>query len=138
VNGSRVKPVEIPATVASVFTPTLGKRKRTLTNCRCEWMQWYCVAHLDWVCRRSGSGSVVVVQQSADTLAPFYVPTLPEKFRIRTDQLVIEALVVAFGVVMRRELGRCPTSAARRTDPSPNKIIRSRHDSLIVRTKRSA
>src|SRR5689334_6119614 len=34
--GSRVKPAEIPATIASVCKPTVGERKRTLTNCRCE------------------------------------------------------------------------------------------------------
>ena len=41
-----------------------------------------------------------------------YFSTLTDKLWIRTDELVVEALVVAFAVVMRGELGRCATNRA--------------------------
>jgi hypothetical protein len=57
-----------------------------------------------WICSRSGSGSVVVIQQSAEALPSFHFPALTNEFRIRADQTVVEALVVAFAVIMHGEL----------------------------------
>ena len=70
------------------------------------------IAYLGWICRRSGSGSVVVVQQSAETFQSFHFATLTDESWIRGDQLVIEALMVAFTVVMRSEFGRRATHRA--------------------------
>src|SRR5215470_602585 len=53
--------------------------------------------------------------------------------RLGTDQCIVQSLVVALAMVMRHEFSsRFPHAL------SPNKIIRSKHDSLIVRTNRSA
>ena len=91
------------------------------------------VAYVGWICRRSGSGSIVVLQQSAETFSSFYSATLADGFRIRADQLIIEALMVAFTVVMHSEFGRCATNRAfAKQDQS------LQQDSLIVRTNRSA
>jgi hypothetical protein len=68
------------------------------------------VAHPGWMYRGSGSGSVVVVQQSAETLPSFDFSTLTHKLRIRANQLVVEALMVAFAVVMQREFDHGPTN----------------------------
>jgi hypothetical protein len=51
------------------------------------------------ICRRSGSYSVVVVQQSAETLTSLHFSALADDFGIRADQLVLETLMVAFAVV---------------------------------------
>src|SRR5215470_9126171 len=67
------------------------------------------VDHPGWICRRSGSGSVVVIQQSAETLTSFHFPALTDEFRLQTDQLVAESLVVAFAVVVHDEFS-CRTS----------------------------
>src|SRR5215471_9986353 len=63
--------------------------------------------YTDWICRRSDSCSVVVVQQSAETLTPFHFPALADEFWIWTDELVLETLVIAFAVVMHDKLRRC-------------------------------
>ena len=68
-------------------------------NARRDWRDRRGVAYLGWICRRSGSGSVVVVQQSAETFPSFHFPALTDECWIRADQLVIQALVVAFPVV---------------------------------------
>ena len=57
------------------------------------------VDFLRWSCGHS-SGSVIVVQQSAETLSSFHLPALADEFRLRVDQLVAEPLVVAFEVVV--------------------------------------
>ena len=49
------------------------------------------IVYLGWICRRSSSGSVVVVQQSAETFPSSHFPALMDDFPIRVDQLVIEA-----------------------------------------------
>ena len=76
------------------------------------WSHWCRHRVLGWICRRSGSGSVVVVQQSAETFQSFHFATLTDESWIRGDQLVIEALMVAFTVVMRSEFGRRATHRA--------------------------
>src|SRR5262249_30064285 len=79
-------------------------------NAQHEWRDCRGVAYLGWICRRSGSGSVVVVQQSAETLPSFHFLALADECWIRADQLVLEALMVAFAVVMHDEFGRCATN----------------------------
>ena len=53
----------------------------------------------DWIFRHSGCCSVVVVQQSAESLTSLYFSALAHELWIRTDQFVVEALMVASAVV---------------------------------------
>jgi hypothetical protein len=55
---------------------------------------------------------VVVLQQSAEPFKSFHFRALTDKCWIRADQLVIEALVVAFAVVMHDEFGSGATNRA--------------------------
>ena len=57
-----------------------------------------------WIFSRSGSGSVVVIQQPAEAFPPFHFPALTDEFWIRAYQMVIEALMVALTVIMYGEL----------------------------------
>src|SRR5215510_10133411 len=94
----------------TVRCPGSRARSTEYRNARREWRQWRGVAYLGWICPDSGSGSVVVVQQSAETFKSFHFRALTDKCWIRADQLVIEPLVVAFAVVMHDEFGRCATN----------------------------
>ena len=77
-------------------------------------------------------GSVIVLQQPAQPCATGDRSVALSRRRGGEEQLVAHALMVPFEIVCHE------LATARRNDRSPNKIIRSRHDSLIVRTKRSA
>src|SRR4051794_4608152 len=70
------------------------------------------VDYMDRISRLSRGFSVVVIQQSAETLASFHFSALVDEFWIRADELVFEALMVAFAVVMHGELRRCATNRA--------------------------
>jgi hypothetical protein len=80
----------------------------------------------------SGSLSEVVVEHATQSLSPAHRPTI-NGVTIGNDQPMIEALVVAFTMAMAQKFTNLLGNEA-----SPNKIMRSRQDSLIVRTNRSA
>jgi hypothetical protein len=77
--------------------------------------------------------AVIVVQQSSQALSPFNWAGGGTGERFRANQPVLRSLVIPFPVVVSHELR--PGFAHR---ASPNKITRSRHDSLMLRTSRSA
>jgi len=77
--------------------------------------------------------SVIVLQHAAEPLSTRYGPFVVRLLRERHNEPVAQALVIAFVMIMVREVG-----TARRSDASPTRMIRSKHDSLMVRTKRSA
>ena len=62
--------------------------------------------------RLSGRGSVVVLQQSPQTISLCHCPSLTDMRRIGADQLVVEALMIALRVIMRSELGHRPPNRA--------------------------
>ena len=97
------------------------------------------VDYLGWICRRSGSGSVVVIQQSAETLTSFHFPALTDEFRLRTDQLVAESLMVAFAVVVHDEF-TCRTSDrgfAKQDQSLHARLLDRAHESLRVGVRMS-
>jgi hypothetical protein len=58
---------------------------------------------------QSRSFAVVVVQHPAQALVPLNVTMSTEVMRLRADDLVREALVITFGVVVRDEIvNGCP------------------------------
>src|SRR3954453_17447740 len=95
------------------------------------------VVYVGWMCRLSGGFSVVVVQQSAETLASFHFSALAYEFWIRADELVFEALMVAFAVVMHGELRRCATNRAfaKQDQPFQARLLNRAHKTLRVRVQ---
>ncbi len=86
-------------------------------------------------CSRSCSrGSpMVVLQQATEPLTRHNRPIALRQDDERQNQLVAQSLMVPFVMVMRNELAHGPPERS-----SPTRIRRSRHDSLMLRTKRSA
>src|SRR5215831_18435423 len=82
---------------------------------------------------RSGCLTIVIIQHPAQTLSAPDCALLAFLQARRNDQAIFQSLVVAFAMVMRHEFGD-----GFRSELSPNRIIRSRQDSLIVRTNLSA
>lgn len=81
----------------------------------------------------SRDGSVVVVQHPAQALTLADRSASREVLAVRTDDPVLQTRVVAFPVVVRDVLMDRPPQRA-----LAEKIIRSRQDSLMLRTNRSA
>src|ERR1700682_3973361 len=81
----------------------------------------------------SGRGAVIVVQHATQALAPLDTACVSKMARFWADESVGQPLVIALGVIMATKL-----CVAVRNDSSPNRIVRSRQDSLMVRTNLSA
>src|SRR5436309_14862009 len=81
----------------------------------------------------SGSCVVIIVQHSTQALSPLDSTGISHMTRFGAEELIADTLVRAFPMVMGDEL-----ETAVRNDCSPNKIRRSKQDSLILRTNRSA
>jgi hypothetical protein len=78
-------------------------------------------------------GLVIVLQQTAEPLTTRDAPVARRRSDSGEDQPVAHALVVALEVIKRDELvNRAPER------PFPDRIRRSKQDSLTFRTKRSA
>src|SRR5512133_893566 len=54
---------------------------------------------LGWTRPSSRNGSVIIVQQSSETLTSLHLSDLTYEFWIRENELVVESLMVAFVVV---------------------------------------
>src|SRR5678815_4138796 len=79
-------------------------------------------------------GTVVVIQHATDPLATANRSWADCSIK-RLNQLVTDTLMVPLGMVVGDEFGY---RATKRRCRSPNRIMRSRHSSLIDRTNRSA
>ena len=82
----------------------------------------------------SCGGSVVVIQQSAQTLPSFHCPTLSDMGWVRADQLVLDTLMVAFDMIVRGEFG---CGATERALTKQNQAVQARffnraHETLGV------
>ena len=76
---------------------------------------------------------VIVVEHSAEAASTSDRSAASGEIGIRENEQIADALMVALTAIMRDEFfHRCPQAS------SPNRIIPSRQDSLIVRTNRSA
>ena len=78
-------------------------------------------------------GTTVVVQHPAQTLAAQHRSASISWRPFRQDQPVAQSLVVPFVMIMRTNSWILLRNAS-----FPNQIIRSRHDSLMLRTNLSA
>lgn len=59
--------------------------------------------------RHSSGAAVVVPEQSAEAFVTLNRIGLTADFFSRVDQLVVESLMIAFGVIVRREFGQRTT-----------------------------
>jgi hypothetical protein len=77
--------------------------------------------------------SIIVVEHAAQTLTASEPPAISGMRVIRDNQPVVQTLVVSFAVIMRHKFGN-----PLRNELSPIQIMRSKQDSLMLRTNLSA
>ena len=91
------------------------------------------IASVDSLPGPSGRLTIIIVQHSAQPLAALDCSGTVGARPFVHDQPIAKPLMVPLAMVVRHEF-----ADGLRNEPSPNKIIRSKHDSLMVLTKRSA
>ena len=74
-----------------------------------SWHQPWSTVAQNFTCSSSGSGRECVVQQAAEALPPLDLACVVEVASLRDDELVRQALMISFGMIMGDQiLQGCP------------------------------